>query len=271
MNRGVIAKFTHEAWPLTLVFAAAVGAFETLIAGVIEVVPSDMTQQWLKLEFVQRFLEGLLGTNVAGMGVAQVFRALAWVHPVVLAIVWAHAITVCTRLPAAEIDRGTIDLLLGLPVSRWSLYAGSTLIALLSGLVVVCGALAGHFCGRTFISTEMRMDSSLLAVVIANLLCMYAAVVGASCLVSAACDRRGRAVAIVLSILLAMFALDFLAQFWSPARHCEFLSVMHYYRPLDIVRQSAWPTRDLCTLLVSGGVCWLIGGCLFSRRDLSAV
>ena len=64
-------------------------------------------------------------------------ESIGWVHPVVLAITWVDAIIATTRVPAAEVDRGTIDVLLGLPISRFNLFASETLVWLASGVALL--------------------------------------------------------------------------------------------------------------------------------------
>ena len=63
------------------------------------------------LPFVRKFLQALLGEDSARTINAQTVQSIIWVHPTVLALLWAQEIVFCTRLPAGEIDRGTIDVL----------------------------------------------------------------------------------------------------------------------------------------------------------------
>ncbi len=101
-----------------------------------------------------------------------------------------------------------------------------------------------------------------------NLYCVYLAVGGMAFLVSAWSDRRGRAIAIVFALLLISFMLNFLAQFWGPAKQVAFLSVMQYYQPARILSSGDFPVRDVLILSVIGGTSWLFGCEIFARRNI---
>ena len=48
----------------------------------------------------------------------------------------------CSRMPAGEVDVGTADVLLGLPVSRLSIYAAEALVWIAAGLLLIGLGLA---------------------------------------------------------------------------------------------------------------------------------
>ena len=50
-----------------------------------------------------------------------------------------------------------------------------------------------------------------------------------------------------------------------------FLGVLRYYRPLTILRDGAWPLRDMSILLGAALILWITAGAIFSRRDLSTL
>ena len=65
--------------------------------------------------------------------------------------------------------------------------------------------------------------------------------------------------------------LNFLAQFWEPAQSASFLSVLNYYTPLLILRDSGWPVGDMAVLVGCAVVFWVAGGIVFARRDICTV
>ena len=90
-------------------------------------------------------------------------------------------------------------------------------------------------------------------------------------MVSSLSNRRGRAFGVVFAIVLVSFLVNFLAQLWEPARSLAFLSVLNYYRPLLILRDTSWPLTDMLVLVAVGGVLWLAGMLIFARRDICTV
>lgn len=271
MNRGLFNKALRELWPATALFGVALLAIEAILAYVLPTFAKDFSAQFLEMKFAQTIIKALLGTDVAGGIGPQMFTSMCWVHPVVLACVWAHAIVCCTRVPAGEVDRGTVDVLLGLPVSRWELLISDSAAWLVCGAAILGAALVGNTIGSANVAPELRPSLPRLFIVLVNLLLLYLAVGGLAWLFSALSDRRGRAMTVVFILVLASFLLNYLAQFWTPAERLSFLSMLNYYRPLFIMRDGVWPVKDMLILLASAAALWTIAGIIFARRDLSTL
>jgi ABC-2 type transport system permease protein len=274
VNRGLLLKSVHEAAAVTVILSAALMVVEAVLAFALPALWSEFSDLLLQVEFFQRIIRAMLGTDVGSMLDAEAFCAIAAVHPVVLAITWTHAIVFCTRVPAGEIDRGTIDILFGLPVSRPCVYLTETAVLLGSGVILIGTGLVGHRLGIVAGGSAHQPAFGRMAVVTVNLWCLYLAVGGLAFLVSAVSERRGRAIAVVFGVLLASFLLNFLAQFWPPAETVSFLSVLHYYKPLGVLRAgggTAWPVADMAVLVVFALITWSAGGVWFARRDLCTV
>jgi ABC-type transport system involved in multi-copper enzyme maturation permease subunit len=198
------------------------------------------------------------------------FTAVAWVHPVALAILWAHAAITTTRIPAGEVDRGTVDVLLGLPMSRWCVYISDTAAWLASMVLLIGLALAGNAIGSSFLAPELRPPWDRVMIVVANLVALYAAVGALGYFCSSLASRRGWAIGAVFAIVVASFLNNYLAQFWDPARRVAFLSLLQYYRPLFIIRDATWPWANMCVLAATAALLWCAGGVMTARRDLTA-
>jgi ABC-2 type transport system permease protein len=174
-------------------------------------------------------------------------------------------------MPCGEIDRGTIDLTLTLPVTRWAVLRSEAVVWLLFAVVLLGLGMLGYLVGRSYVAPEARPDISRTLIVLANCFCLYLAVGGLAWCVSASFDRRGPALALVFLILLASFLLNFLGPFWSVAKRFSFLGLLDYYRPMIILRDGAVPWSDMAVLLVIAAALWLVAGVTFSRRDICTV
>src|SRR5437899_700843 len=271
MNQGLIIRALRESWPTTLVLGLVLMGVEAALAFVLPKFGSQMSQEWLQMDFARGIIQAMLGTEVADRIGPQMFQSIAWVHPVMLALAWAHALVACTRVPAGEVDRGTADVLLGLPVTRWEVFIAETAVWLACGVAVLAAALGGNLLGGLALPLQQRPELSRLLIVLANLFCLYASVGGLAWLVSSLSDRRGRAMTIVFVVLLALFLLNYLAQFWQPLEKIAFLSPLHYHRPVNALTSGAWPGKDMTVLFISGGALWLAAGVVFARRDLCTV
>jgi hypothetical protein len=271
VNRGLIIRAFRELWSTTLLLGLVFLGVEAALAFVLPKFGAQMSREWLQMDFVRGIMQAMLGAEITDRMGPQMFHAMAWVHPVVLALAWAHAVVCCTRVPAGEVDRGTVDVLLGLPVSRWEVFLSETLVWLACGAVMFAGALAGNLLGSLGLPPEQRPPLARILLVLLNFFCLYGAVGGLAWLVSSLSSRRGRAMTIVFLILLALFLLNYLAQFWKPLEGFVFLSPLHYHHPVSVLGSGVWPWRDLCVLTGAGSLMWLAGGIVFARRDLCTV
>jgi beta-exotoxin I transport system permease protein len=271
MNRGMLLKAAYEIWPATLLCGVLLFAIEAILAYVLPSFQGQFTETMMQFRFIQEFVGAMLGVDASQPLGADVFPALTWVHPVVLSLVWAHALVSCTRMPAGEIDRGTVDLTLTLPVTRWGILRAETAVWLVAGLTVIALGLAGNLLGGRFSGATPRPEFRNLLIVAANLFCLYLAVGGLAWLVSASSDRRGPAMIVVFLILLASFLLNFLSQFWSIAKNIEFLGILDYYRPINVFRDGSIPWHDMGILVGVALTLWIAAGIVFSRRDVCTI
>ena len=269
--RGLFSKTLHEVWLPTLLFGCSLLVVKALLTHLLPQIQEGWAGVVDHMPLAKAMLTALLGTELGDEISAHAMQAFLWAHPVVLALLWAHEIAFCTRMPAGEIDRGTIDVLLSLPVSRRAVYACESVVWLISGLLILGMALLGHCIATPALPEKMRPELPAVLLVTANLYCVYVAVGGIAFLVSAYSDRRGPAMAIIFAIVLASFLLNFVAQFWDPARTIAFLSIMEYYQPARILQSGHLPLRDVVALLLVGGSCWLLGGEVVARRSICTV
>jgi ABC-2 type transport system permease protein len=271
MNRGWLHKAAIEIWPATLLCGAMLFGVEALLAYVLPTFEAQFSETVRQIRFLQTFVGAMLGVNVSGPLGPEAIRAFPWVHPVVLALVWAHALVCCTRTPAGEIDRGTADVTFTLNVTRWEILRSETAVWFVASLLVLTLTLLGNIVGGWYAAPDQPADLARSLVVLANLVCMYLAVGGLSWLVSALSDRRGSAITVAFVVLLASFLLNFLANFWDVADRISFLGLLNYYRPLFILRDGTVPWRDMAILLASAIGLWTTAGIVFNRRDVCTI
>lgn len=268
MNASLLKKAWRETWLTTLLLGAALGMIEGILSVILPAIWEQMGGQILQIEFVASLIRGLLAADVGARLSVESIAAFAWVHPVVLALVAANAITVCTRFPAGEVDSGTADLLLSLPVTRLQIVAHEGLAWLAGGVFLIGCAALGHMIGSAFATDATGQPGTRVLIVCANFFCFYVALAGLSCLASACVRRRGHAIAVMLAVVLASLLINFLTQMWAPAGHIAFLSLLAYYRPFVALQGGSLPTFDMAVLLSIGLLAWTLSAIKVVRRDI---
>ncbi|MFG0327614.1 MAG: ABC transporter permease subunit [Phycisphaerales bacterium JB037] len=269
MQRGVLLKAIRETWLMTLLFAAGLFAFHSMLAYVMSSFYDDLVGTLMVNRFFQTIMQAMLGQDF-GEGITRdAAAAFCWVHPLGLFVLCGYLMAYCTRFPAGEIDRGTIHLLLGQPVSRLSLVLGETAVGLASLLLLLGFCTVAHVLGLLAYLPDAGAVLDVLPAVVANLLALLLAVGGIACLISSVSRRRLAAIGGVFAVVEAWFLLNYLAPFWKMAESLSFLGALHYYRPLAIVRDGAWPVGDIAILSTIGLLFWAAGLLLFTRRNLA--
>ena len=271
MNLGLIQKAVRETWASTLSFAAGLFVFELLLGLILPTFQKEFSEKILQMEFIQRILAALLGAEVGKVLGPAIFSMIGWIHPLVLALIWAHAIVVCTRVPAGELDRGTLDVLLALPVTRTNVYVSESVVFIIASLLVVGVGLGGNVVGNRISGLERAGSLRQLSLVALNLFALSLAVGGLSSFLSSVCDRRGRAIGAAFAILLASLFTSSMSTFNAIVKSASVVSLLNYYRPYRILQEQSSPLGDMMVLLAVGTVLWVIGAVVFVRRDLRTV
>ncbi len=268
MNLGLIYKAVRETWATTLWFALGLFVFELLLGIILPQFQREFSDKFLQFEFMQKILAALLGAEVGKVVGPAILSMIGWSHPLLLALVWAQAIVVCTRVPAGEVDRGTLDVLLALPVTRTSLYVSESAPFVITSLLIVSVGLAGNVIGNWISGLERAGSLRQLALVAINLYALSLAVGGLASFLSSVCDRRGRAVGSAFAVMLASLFLSSISTFDATVKKASVASLLNYYRPFRILQERASPLEDILVLLVVGTVLWVCGAVVFVRRDL---
>lgn len=270
MNLALIKKTFRDYGLLTIGAMALLMAFMVLFMFAINSIPlEEIGRVWLQIEWLRRLIGTLIGTEVLDSISMQGMATIAFSHPLMWIIIIAFLLTITSGVISGEVDRGTMDLLATLPLSRANFYTSVTLVTLILGLPI-CGAVwMGVWLGRSLIeANEIQMDA--LAIVGCNL---YAAYVFLACFtmaMSAVCSRRTTALMIDFVAIFYSFVLNLLVSFWPAVKKIAFTGFLHYYAPLPIVRDHAWRWGDITILLGAGLVFWTVGLVFFGRRDVPA-
>lgn len=272
LNTGLVQKSWRETRGATLTFGLCAMLVAVLIHFALPRFQKNIESFQLpaaRLANLTNLRNAMLGTDVSNAGGREVSAGVAWSHPFFLALVFAHVITVWTRVPAAEVERGTMDVLLGLPVSRWQIFVSESVVCTVTSAAVVLMGVIGSRIGNGFVPAGMTPDLGLVLMVAVNLLLLDLAVGSCAAFFATLTDRRMRAVAAVLLVVVGSLLVNYLRLLWEPAKSISFLSLLEYYRPIGPLRDGTWPWGNMAVL--GGVICvlWTAAGVWFARRDIT--
>lgn len=270
----LIRKTIHD---YLLTWLAAVTLLVAFVVMYMFIVGSMMERQTnifeivdgLGMDWVRKLISALIGSEVEQAMTPTGLASFAFAHPLVWTVMIAFLFTVTSGVISGEIDRGTMDLLATLPISRGRIYGTLSLVVMCMGLPICAAIWVGAAIGK-YLSNTPAVDLAALGLLGAHLYVVFIMLACFSLAVSAMCSRRGSALAIAFLVVFYSFVLNVLVAFWEPVKKIAFTGFLNYYAPLPITRDHAWRTGDLAVLLAAAAVCWAAGFIVFRRRDVPA-
>ena len=171
---------------------------------------------------------------------------------------------------AADVEAGTIELLMVRPISRARLLAERT-AALVTGSVLVTTAASAAIAVGVAATPRLHQAVPLGGVAAAGVLGLGLAlcIAGPVLAVSAASRHRSQVVGATIMLGAVGFAVNFVAQAWSTVSFLRFITPFHYYTPADALVSGTVPVRSLALLLGVGLTGFAAAGWLLARRDLA--
>lgn len=270
MNLAILQKTTRQTATLAVLVIVGAAGFEALWTSAIAHLGPTLIELWSRLEFAQRLLKVLANIDLSDKVSLGALVSIGLAHPILLALTWGFIIALCTSVTVGEIDRGTADLLLTLPLSRTCIFVTNTVVWVVAAAAFSLAAWLGLAIGNATMSLPKPLNLVHLGIVSVNLLALNLAVGGMTTLISCLLRRRGNAVGIVIAILLVSFLINFLEALLPVFEHLRFLGFLNYYRPAVILRDGAWPIANLVVLMAIAVTTWTAGLLYFTRRDIPA-
>ena len=171
---------------------------------------------------------------------------------------------------AADVEAGTIELLMVRPVSRARLLAERT-AALVTGSVLITTAATAAMAVGVAATPRLKESVSLAGVAAAGVLGLGLAlcIAGPVLAVSAASRHRAQVIGATIALGAVGFAVNFVAQAWPTVSFLRFLSPFHYYAPADALVSGTVPWGSLAVLLAVFVAGVAAAGWLLARRDLA--
>ena len=268
MNAPLVQKTVRDNALLFGLTVAAVVLFEMFFVLAMRSLAPELRSFVARRAFLQNIFRMLLSLDLRMGTSINILLVLGFVHPFLFATTWGFMIAIGTRITVGEIDRGTADLLLTLPLSRGTIYASTTAVWIVAAAILSASTWLGLWLGSLAFPLREPVSLGKMGIATVNLLALCLAIGGMTSLVSCLVNRRGVAVAILVAVLLFSFLVNFLAVFIEFFRAISFLGLLDYYRPVESARDGTWPVRNLVILSIVALAGWTGGLIIFRRKDV---
>jgi len=198
-----------------------------------------------------------------------------WNHPFFLILVAMWGIVRGSAAVAAEVERGTMDLLLSRPVSRSAYLASQVLVALAGFCVLAAGLAAGASIAVRYNALRVVPVAGSLIRPAVNLAALGLPIYGYTLLASSMDHVRWRSTWIGSCLTLAGLIANVIAlqpvfadEWWKP--WLQRFSIFAAYNPVEVVTKGETLAPNLAILAGIGAPCIILAFVVFAWRDIPA-
>jgi ABC-2 type transport system permease protein len=198
-----------------------------------------------------------------------------WNHPFILLIICIWAIGRGSFAVGAEVERGTLDLILSRPVPRWSYLLSHVLIAVFGLYFLALALAAGARVGGHFNFLRAPLSSWVLLWPALNLAALGLPIYGCTLLASALDNVRWRPTMIGSILTLASFIAWVISiipvlQKYTWRTYLERVTIFRLYNPVDAVTGGEKLDFHIAVLSGMAATCIILAFAGLGRRDLPA-
>jgi ABC-2 type transport system permease protein len=258
--------WTLRILPIWSLIALMIFLIQLAICGIVH--DNESVKIFLQyIDLLPSFVKALMGGEALQVGNIAGFIAIGYQDPLVLTLYMLYAVGVPTALLAGETQKGTMELILSRQTTKTHVYicAGLITIAGMYALVLVM------FLGTVAATNLYQFDQTVPLYAFFKIAInggLLASAVGGIALLAVACFRRGTAVSLTVAYLVVNYFVSIIAEWWPRMKWLGPTTIFYYVHGPEIFNESAWPTGDMCVLISILVVSTLLGGFIWSRRDL---
>jgi ABC-2 type transport system permease protein len=251
-----------QVWTL-LWFALGIALYTLLIAAFW---PTAKANADLFSSYVSQFPDAF----IKAFGIADITHFEGFIGAELLNFMWPLIVLVfvimsASSFVAGEIDRGTIEWWLSVPVARWRLLAAKQ-IALLAGIVVLAVVTVALIAIAARLANESIGIGGLVGTAVV-LAAFCAAVGGYTSLFSALFSSRGSAAGLAAGVTLASYLAGVLSGISKDVEWLKYAALTSAYHPQQALLAGGADAREVTILLALAAVCGVFALVAFERRD----
>jgi ABC-2 type transport system permease protein len=272
MNRALWQKAFSDIWAQLLISCLILAGFSWLFMWLIGLVKADLALAILNSlpSFFQRIVKIPLSDLVSPAGrISVIFQ-----HPITLLVCVGWAVGRGSDSICGEIGRGTMDLLVSLPVKRPTLILIPAVAAALGAAALSASIMLGIALGLLTVSAHENAGLLQFMPGAINLFCMVFCFTAITTFVSSLIRDRWRTIAVAVGIYVLSMIIEIVARLWPAGAWLYWFTFQSAFQPQELVllRAQSPVTATIydATLLGIGLFCYAVGIAIFCRRDVPA-
>jgi ABC-2 type transport system permease protein len=272
MNLALWKKAVSDAW---LTLAASSALLLVFCCLFVWLMSFFNVAQWGRLlNLLPDFVQPMIGIPVAKLASPAGQLSILFTHIVTILVCVGWAVGRGSDSISGEIGRGTMDLLLSLPVWRVSVMAAPAVIATIGAAVLAGCVWLGIAIGLLLIRFPNPPALGQFLPGAANLFAMTFCFTGISTFFSSWNRDRWRAISLAGGFFILSFILELVGRAWPHGGWLRYFTFLSLFQPQSLILM---PTpeyvsglRNDATLLLVGLFSYALAGLVFWWRDIPA-
>jgi len=274
MNRVLWRKAVSDAWLQLLASSVLLVLFAWVFVWLMSFFQPGAMLTILKL--LPRFVEPMLGVPVDELASMTGRLSVLYVHVITLLVTIGWAVGRGSDAVSGEISRGTMDLLLSLPLRRASVILVSAITTAAGAAILALSVWIGTWIGVALVRLPQPAEPWRLLPGVLNLATMTFCLAGLTTLLSSWDHDRWRTIWLAGGLFAASSILKMVARMGGPESRLDYLSYLSFltaFEPQQLILLSAEVTRSMAwwyngTLIGVGLTAYLFAAVIFTCRDI---
>ena len=278
MNTAIWKKAVSDAWRLLVGCCALLLLFSWVFVWLMSLMKMGVWARVLGLlpNVFQRVMDVPLAELATPVGQLSVL----YVHAITLMVCVAWAVGRGSDPIAGEIGRGTMDLIVSLPIRRVTVLIVPSIVTLIGSALVAGSVPAGTWLGLLAFQLDGPVAMGRFLPGAINLFCMIFCLTGMTALVSAWKRDRWRTMSLTVGFFVLSLIVKLISRMWEPAtpigyriwQACYYGSFLNAFQPQQFIlmvdRDPGLVLQCNATLIGLGLICYVAAAVLFVRRDI---
>ncbi len=272
VNLALWKKAVRDAWLQLAVSGTILVLFSWLFVWLMSLLKIGAWSSLLSL--VPKVFQPLLDVPLADLATPTGQLSVLYVHVITMLVCIGWAVGRGSDSISGEINRGTMDLILSLPVRRATVMAVPAVVATAGAAVLAGSVWLGTWVG--VMTVELQGDASLvkLSAGAINLFCLTFCLTGITTLVSSRSRDRWRTIWTTGGFYIVSLIIKMVARLWKEGQWLKYLSFLTPFQPQELILMKtstlAVALKYNGTLVGLGLLCYLAAAIVLSRRDIPA-
>jgi len=272
MNRAIWKKAVSDAWLQLLISSVILVLFAWVFVWLMSQLPDRAFGAFLR--WLPNWIEPLFGVPLGKLARPTGQLSLIYVHVVTALVCVGWAVGRGSDSISGEIARGTMDLILSLPVRRASILVAPAVVATLGAAVLPGAILLGTQLGLlTFrfsdgVSTRQFLPGAI------NLFCLIFFMTGMTTFISSWNQNRWRTISLAAGFYVVSVIVELIGRLWKWGSWLKYCSFSTAFQPHKLILQPeetgvfAWSYN--VPLVALGLIAFAAAAVILSYRDIPA-